>query len=143
MNKFSIALAALSLLTFSQAFANFVPGRVDTAVSCTNTLVNGYSVEITNTEGNPADVFKLFRGGVAGYTQIAGPVEVKMTTVNYVTTIVDTATGGEKVKLVIDQNLNKIPSNDQLKFNSRARIVLQQADEQDLALHCGFPAHIM
>ncbi len=146
MKKLSMAFAALTLLSVSSAFANFVPGRVDTVVSCSTTLVNGYSIQITSTEGTPQYIANIYHGGVVGNTQIAGPIEVKMTTKGQKTTIVDTRSAGEYFKLVIDQQLNPQPQNSNVFTfvpNSKAKLNLQLASEPSLPLYCSFPVHIM
>jgi hypothetical protein len=59
MNKLSIALAALSIMTAGQAFANFEAGRVDTIVTCTSGTVNPLTVTVTNVEGTSGDVLRV------------------------------------------------------------------------------------
>ncbi len=148
MNKLSMLLAILSLVVTNSAFANFVIGRVDVVVDCSTSLVNGYSLQVTNTEGTPGYFATISHGGVIGSTRLAGPLEVKMSTTNKLTTIVDAATAGHVFKLVINQNkqMNEVaqnPSDYSFKSNSRASFRSPLPSEPNLRMLCQFPVHIM
>ncbi len=139
MNKFSIALAALSLVTVSQAFANYLPGRVDAVVVCNTNTVNGITLEVTRQEGSTSYQAAVFHGGVVGNTKVAGPLEVKFTTKNYITTVIDTETAGQKLNLVIDSTLRPY----HVEFNARTGLNFDLAKASNLQMECLFPVHTM
>ncbi len=146
MNKLAMILAAVLVLAVNSAFANFVPGRVDTVVYCSTTLVNGYSFEVTNVEGTPGYFATISHGGVIGSTRLAGPIEVKMSSKGYVTTLVDVATGGQKLKLEVNQKLDPATqSSNPPSFSPNSRLSLHSPlpEEPSIPMYCKFPVHIM